>query len=502
MKQVEGKTMSAFTDYDSYDALGLAELVRKREISAAELLREAVERCDRVNPELNAVVCRLDEQAAGEAHAADASQVFAGVPFLVKDLGPGLAGAPLTCGSRLFADYVPKEDGEIVKRFKAAGLIPFGKTNVPELGLVPFTEPELFGPCRNPWDLSRTPGGSSGGAAAAIAAGVVPMAHASDGGGSIRIPASCCGLFGLKTSRGLNPRDTLVQTILNDFGVDHVLSRSVRDSAAALDAICNRPNAGFLAGLETPPLPLRVAVVRSAMFGSQVAPEVRAALEGAVKLMEALGHRVEDAEPEVDYTEFGMAFLTYWAVGAKQVLDSAAQFVGRDARREDLELSTWTLTSVGAAAPDADVAHAKSVIDRATQAYLRFSESYDIVMSPVLAAPPIRIGQNSPTSSEKVAMKVVQGLQSPWLMKSLIKAMAAKSFAFAPFTAQFNVTGQPAISVPLVWSADGLPIGIQFAAKLNADGLLLRLARQLELAQPWAHRRPPVWSGENVPQAA
>jgi amidase len=492
----------AFTEYDRYDALGLAELVRKREVSAAELLREAGERCDRVDPELNAVIRRLDEQAGRQAAAVDATAVFAGVPFLVKDLGPALAGAPLTCGSRLFADYVPKEDGEIVKRFKAAGLLPFGKTNVPELGLVPFTEPELFGPCRNPWDLNRTPGGSSGGAAAAVAAGVVPMAHASDGGGSIRIPASCCGLFGLKTTRGLNPRDTLVKTLLADFGVDHVLSRSVRDSAAALDAVCNRTNAGFLSGLETPPAPLRVAVVRSAMFGSQVAPDVREALEKAVKLMEALGHVVEDAEPLVDYAEFGIAFLTYWAVGAKQVLDSASQFIGRDARREDLELSTWTLAGVGAAASKADVAQAKSVIDRATQAYLRFSESYDVVISPVLATPPIRIGQNAPTSSEKVAMKVAPRLHSPWLTKSLIKAMAAKSFAFAPFTAQFNVTGQPAISVPLAWSADGLPIGIQFAGKLNSDGLLLRLARQLELAQPWAERRPPVWSGENVSQAA
>jgi Asp-tRNA(Asn)/Glu-tRNA(Gln) amidotransferase A subunit family amidase len=494
--------MSAFTEYDRYDALGLAELVRKREVGAAELLREAGERCDRVNPKLNAVVCRLDEQAGRETRAADAAGIFTGVPFLVKDLGPALAGAPLTCGSRLFANYVPKEDGAIVKRFKAAGLIPFGKTNVPELGLVPFTEPELFGPCRNPWDLNHTPGGSSGGAAAAVAAGIVPMAHASDGGGSIRIPASCCGLVGLKTSRGLNPRDNLVQTITADFGVDHVLTRSVRDSAAALDAICNRPDAGFLSGLDRPPQRLRVAVVRSAMFGSSVAPEVREALESAVKLMETLGHSVEDAEPEVDYAEFGLAFITYWAVGAKQVLDSAAQFVGREARREDLELSTWMLAGVGAAASEADAAHARSVIDRATQAYLRFCGDYDIVMSPVLAAPPLRIGQNSPTSSEKVAMKVAQGLQSPWLTKSLLKAIAAKSFAFAPFTAQFNVTGQPAISVPLAWSPDGLPIGIQFAGNANADWLLLRLARQLELAQPWAARRPPVWSGENVPQAA
>src|SRR5271166_5586761 len=219
--------MSGFAEYDRYDAVGLADLVRKREVSAAELLDEAREHCDRVNPKLNAVVCRLDGEAERALDSVHGDQPFAGVPFLVKDLGPALAGAPLTCGSRLFANYVPQEDGEIIKRFKAAGLVAFGKTNVPEFGLTPFTEPELFGACRNPWSLRRTPGGSSGGAASAVAAGIVPIAHASDGGGSIRIPASCCGLFGLKTSRGLNPRDPQFETIISDFLVDHVLSRSV-----------------------------------------------------------------------------------------------------------------------------------------------------------------------------------------------------------------------------------------------------------------------------------
>ena len=494
--------MGGFADYDRYDAVGLAELVRRKDVSAFELLDEARTRCDRVNPKLNAIVHRLDAQAELAAGAAEGDQPFAGVPFLVKDLGPPLAGAPLSCGSRLFANYVPGVDGEIVKRFKAAGLVAFGKTNVPEMGLVPFTELELFGPCHNPWDLQRTPGGSSGGAAAAVAAGIVPMAHASDGGGSIRIPASCCGLLGLKTSRGLNPKEMQKQTIVADFAVDHVVSRTVRDSAAALDAVCNRPNAGFLSGLEAAPRRLKVAVVRSAMFGSSVAPEVRAALENAVKLIESLGHDVEDAEPKIDYAEFGMAFLIYWAISAKQVLDGAVQLTGRATSRSDVELSTWTLASVGGVLSEADRGRADAVISEATRAFLAFSENWDVIVSPVLGALPLRIGQNSPTASEKVAMRVVDGLQSPWLMKSLMRAIAAKSFAFAPFTAQYNMTGQPAISVPLCWSAQGLPVGIQFAAKRNEDGLLLRLARQLELAQPWAERRPPVWSGEFVREAA
>ncbi len=494
--------MSGFPEYDRYDAVGLADLVRKKEISSRDLLDEARARCDRVNPKLNAVIHRTDEQAGRAASAIDLAQPLAGVPFLVKDLGPALAGAPLTSGSKLFANYIPAEDGELIKRFKAAGLVAFGKTNVPELGLVPVTEPELFGPCRNPWDTGRTPGGSSGGAASAVAAGIVPMAHASDGGGSIRIPASCCGLFGLKTSRGLNPKAAQILTITEEFGVDHVVSRSVRDSAAALDAVCNRVNAGFLAGLEAVPRDLRVGVVRSPMLGASVAPEVAAALESAATLMRGLGHDVQDAEPKVDYASVGMAFLTYWAISANQILDGAQQITGRKTARGDVELTTWTLARAGGVMGGMDREHARSVIWQATKAFTEFLDKYDLIMSPVLAAPPLRIGQNAVTGPETIAMRIVDGIKSPWLMKTLLKAVAAKSFAFAAFTAPFNMTGQPAISVPLHWTPDGLPIGIQFAAKLGADSLLLRLARQLEIAQPWADRRPPVWAGERVREAA
>jgi Asp-tRNA(Asn)/Glu-tRNA(Gln) amidotransferase A subunit family amidase len=492
--------MGGFSEYDDYDAVGLAGLVRKRDVSAAELLREAIERCDRANPKLNAVIYRLDGEAERAAASVDADRPLAGVPFLVKDIGPALAGAPLTSGSRLFANNVPKEDGEIIKRFKAAGLIPFGKTNVPEIGLLPYTEPELFGPCRNPWNLNRTPGGSSGGSASAVAAGIVPLAHGSDGGGSLRIPASCCGLVGLKPSRGLNPLDT--PAVSDVFVVEHVLSRSVRDSAAALDAVCNAPNGGFLAALETPPQPLKVAVVRSAMFGSMVAPEVKAALESAARLMEELGHRVEDAEPEADYSEFAAAFLTRDAAATKQILDSAVRIVGRKASRGDVEFATWMLAAAGGVISEADEAWAQAIIAKATRTFAEFFEKYDVILSPVLSALPLRIGENSLTAVEKITLRTVEGIGSPWLMKALLRAVAAKSFAFAAFTPQYNMSGQPAISLPLAWSPDGLPIGIQFAAKHGADGLLLRLTRQLELAQPWARRRPPVWAGESAREAA
>ncbi len=494
--------MGGFPGYDAYDATALAELVRRKEICAQELLDEAMTRCDRVNGALNAVIYRMDSKAAKAAAAADPAQPFAGVPFLAKDLGAPLAGAPLTSGSRLFANYVPEEDGELIHRFKRAGLVIFGKTNVPEFGLVPVTESELFGPCRNPWDTSRTPGGSSGGAAAAVAAGIVPMAHASDGGGSIRIPASCCGLFGLKPSRGLNPRTVQVQTITEDFGVDHVLSRSVRDSAATLDAICNRDNPDFLADLDASPERLRIGVVRSAMLGYKVAPEVRAALDHAVKLLEGLGHNVEDAEPKADYAAFRLAFLVYWAVSIKEILDSAAPAIGGQPGRGDIEYATWGLANAGRSMTSAGKARARRVIWQAVKAFSAFFESYDILLSPVLAKPPIFIGQNSITALEKIAMRAADTAKSPWLSKALLRAISARSFAFAAFTAPFNITGQPAMSVPLYWTPEGLPIGIQFAGKLGADGLLLRLARQLEIAHGWTSRRPPVWSRKRLRESA
>lgn len=492
--------MGGFAEYNRFDAVGLAALVRKKEVSARELLQEALTRCDRVNPKLNAVIYRLDDAAQKTAAKTDAAGPLAGVPFLAKDLGPALAGAPLTCGSRLFADYVPQADDELIKRFKRAGLIFFGKTNVPEFGLMPVTEPELFGPCRNPWDIGRTPGGSSGGAAAAVAAGIAPMAHASDGGGSIRIPASCCGLFGLKPSRGLNP--SLPAASNADFGVDHVVSRSVRDSAAALDAVCNRPGAGFLSNLEAGPGRLRIGIVRSAMLGSDVAPEVRAALDQAVKLVEDLGHYVEDAEPVVDYGEFGMAFLTFWATGMAQTLDAAAKTLGRDLTRGDVEFSTWSLASVGRVMVGPDEERARRCIWQAAKTYAAYFERFDIMLSPTLAALPLKIGQNSLRQSENILLRVATAIKAPWIMKALLKAIAGKSFDFAAFTQPFNMTGQPAMSVPLYWTPGGLPIGIQFAAKLGADGLLLRLARQLEIAQGWDGRRPPVWSGERMAERA
>jgi len=494
--------MSAFPDYDLYDAVGLAGLVQNKEVSARELLDEALTRCDRVNGELNCVIFRCEAEAQREALAVDISKPLAGVPFLVKDLGPALAGAPLTAGSKLFSKFIPVADGEIVRRFKAAGLIPFGKTNVPEFGLVPVTEPALHGICRNPWDTSLTPGGSSGGAASAVASGIVPLAHASDGGGSIRIPASCCGLIGLKPTRGLTPRDPVETTITDDFSIDNVVSRTVRDSAAALDAVSNGGHGRFLNELERPQQSLRIAVVRSAMLGSSVAPEVKLALDKTVNLLQDLGHRIHEVEPRIDYDEAATAFLTYWAAGAHQTLEGAEGIVGRKAARRDVELATWTLGVVGSVISHEDLAKARTAIWRTTKAFTDFLNIYDIVLSPALASLPLPIGKNKTTATEAAAMRLSGALKYPWLLKGLLKLIAARSFAFAAFTAPFNMTGQPAISVPLQWTEGGLPVGMQFAARAGSDGVLLRLARQLEIAQPWAGRHPKVWSGNSLFQAA
>ncbi|ADP71836.1 Amidase [Rhodomicrobium vannielii ATCC 17100] len=490
--------MSGFADYDAFDGVGLAELVRRREVSAGELLAEARARADAVNPALNAIVYRRDAEAAREADAVAPDAPLAGVPFLVKDLGSPLAGAPLTCGSKLFANYVPDHDGEIVKRFKRAGLIAFGKTNVPEFGLVPVTEPVLFGPCRNPWDTERTPGGSSGGAAAAVAAGVVPMAHATDGGGSIRIPASCCGLVGLKTSRGLNP----VEPFTPDYVVDHVVSRTVRDSAAALDATCGRADAGFLAGLDAPPPRLRIAVVRSAMLAGAVSPVVKTALDEAARLLASLGHHVEDAEPALDYDAFASAFLIEWATGARFILDKLPPaLIGRAATKDDVEFGTWTLTTIGGHLMS-QRAEAQATLATESAKLIDFFTRYDVLLSPVLATPPLRISEAGAPFPEKTAAKIADAVGSPERMRSIVRAVARKSFAFAAFSAPFNMSGQPAISVPLCETPDGLPIGMQFAARIGDDGLLLRLARELEQAAPWGERRPRVWSGASSRQPA
>jgi amidase len=497
------------SDYLEYDAIGLAELVKRKEVSARELLDTAIARAEAANPAINAIVLKDYEAARQRTRAivaggngADtlADGPLAGVPFLVKDLGVTVAGLRLTYGSRHYRHYVPAEDSPVVTRIRAAGLNIFGKTSASELGQMPYTEPELFGACRNPWNLDHTPGGSSGGAAASVAAGVVPLAHASDGGGSIRIPASCCGLFGLKPSRS-RQAPTNVAPAPGALGVDLAVSRSVRDSALMLDLLAGDPALApgapgtFLAAAREPnglEKPLNVALITDPMFAFELSPEVRAAVDDAATLVASLGHRVEPVTLPVDFAAAREAFLMLWSVVAEQMVLKADQITGARPRRQDFEIATWAMAHVGSKLGERGLPGALDVQQRITAQLADLMTRYDVILCATLAAAPVKIGELKPSQAERLQMRAVTAVPMEALMRKLLTEASNKAFAWAGGTELFNMTGQPAMTVPLSWSARGLPIGVQFAAREGNDALLVRLAAQLEAARPWFGRRPPL----------
>jgi amidase len=496
--------MSGFSDYDKYDGLGLAELVRKKEVKPSELVEEAINRIERLNPQLNAVIYKMYELARKAADGDLPDGPFKGVPFLMKDILMAYAGVPLTMGSRFFKDFVPDHDSELVKRFKAAGIIVVGKTNTPEFGLVPITEPELFGPTNNPWDLSRTPGGSSGGSAAAVATHMVPLAHASDGGGSIRMPASCCGIFGLKPTRGRNP-------IGPDFGeawrglvCDHVLTRSVRDSAAMLDATAGPdigapyyavpPTRPFLSEVSTDPGKLRIAFTSQPFLGGIVDKDCVKGLEATAKLCKDLGHEVSEAAPQIDGKAFAKAFLTIVCIETRATIEEGEVLLNRKASFKDFEPSTWVLGLLGRQCRAPELSKSLDLAQLTARQIGEFFRTYDVLLTPTLAMPPVATGELQPKGVRAVAMKLLGSLNAGGLINKLsgIDVSAQHVFGFMPYTPLFNVTGQPAMSVPLYWNNDGLPIGMQFVGRYGAEATLLRLAGQLEKAQPWSARVPPI----------
>lgn len=494
--------MAAFSDYGRYDALGLAELVRTKQVSAEELVDEAIARAERVNPQLNALVHRRFEQARDEAQAALPDGPFTGVPCVAKDLGPKLAGVPLTSGSRYFKDYVPDHDDEYFVRAKRAGLVFIGKSNTPEMGLAPVTEPRLFGPCRNPWDLERTSGGSSGGSAALVASGVVPMAHANDMGGSIRIPASCCGIFGMKPSRGRTPT---VGGVIGDPNVDLGVSRSVRDSAALLDAVrvehgllYDAPSftGSYLDEAGRDPKPLRIAVVHDPMLGTNIDPECRTAVENAAKLCEQLGHQVEIAAPSgVNYPDMALALILIFASTLGWKMHAANPLPGKKLRAGDLEPGTWAMVVISELLSADDLTTAVHLQHDLARTFDAFMSRYDVMLMPTLSAPPVKIGALALPKSKEMQVEVLARLRAKTLIRKAAQEIAKTLFDWLPYTPIFNLTGQPAMSVPLHWTPDGLPVGVQFAARLGDEATLFRLAGQLERAQPWSDRHPPVWSG-------
>lgn len=493
--------MPRFPEYESHDATALAELIRTREVSASEVVEAALERIEARNPKINAVVARSFDRA--RTQAASSEQLpdgpLRGVPFLLKDLKALDEGQPVSNGSRLFAEHRAAADDELVRRFKAAGLIVCGRTNTPEFGILGVTEPELHGPTRNPWDLERTCGGSSGGAGAAVASGMVPAAHGSDGGGSIRIPASNCGLFGLKPSRDRIPL-LGPDASWGGLATHGVLSRSVRDTAALLDCLEGRmvgsteglasPEIPFAKQLEQPPPQLRIALCTDALLANSTDPINVEAAERAAKLCESLGHRVERAKPKFDRHELTRAYLLMVACGTAAIVRGFEIQRGRAASMRELEPKTWLLKTIGEVVSAGEYLLELGRIRRASAEVLAFFDDYDVMLTPTLAQPPLRVGEIHTTTVERVAARTFRAAPSKRIMLALLEKLAEDPLAPNPNTQLFNMTGQPAMSVPLHWSEGELPIGVQFAARLGDEGLLLRLARQLEDAQPWFDRRP------------
>lgn len=464
------------------DAMALAGLVRSGQVTPLELVEAAIGRIERLNSKLNAVVTPMYEEARRQAQRPP-SGPFAGVPFLLKDLLAAHVGVPLTSGSRLLRAFMPARDSELVTRLKRAGLIVLGKTNTPELGILPTTEPRLFGACRNPWDLGRSPGGSSGGSAAAVAAGLVPMAHGNDGGGSIRIPASCCGVFGLKPTRARIPLGPAVGDIMSGLVAEHALTRSVRDSAALLDATAG-PDPGdpywappparpFLAEVGADPGRLRIAFTTTAPTGAPIHPDCVAAVHDAARLAASLGHEVAEAAPAVDADRLTQAFITVWAAGCAWTLDGLAQAAGRSPGPDDVEPLTRALANGGRQHSGPAYLAAVTVFQQVGREMARFLADWDVWLTPTVAEPPPPLGSfDSPPEDPLFGIM--------------------RAAMFVPFTPLANATGQPAMSVPLHWSAEGLPIGTHWIGRFGDEATLFRLAAQLEAARPWAPRRPPL----------
>lgn len=467
------------------DATAQAELVRKREVSPAELVEAAIRRVERLNPELNAVVTPLFERALEEAKGELPEGPFTGVPFLLKDLLAAYKGVRMTFGSAYFQGYIPDFDSELVARLKRAGLVIIGKTNTPEFGILPTTEPRLFGPTRNPWSAERSTGGSSGGSAAAVASGMVPAAHANDGGGSIRIPASCCGLFGLKPTRARNPLGPAVGDIISGLVVEHVVTRSVRDSAALLDATSGPdigdpywappPSRPFLEEVGADPGRLRIAFT-TGEGETQVHPDCVKAVEEAARLCAELGHEVEERELGLDVAAMTPHFMTLWGAAQAWMADGMAEAVGKTPAPEMFEPLTWALIEMGRAAGAAQYLVAVTALQRVSRDLARRFQEYDLWLTPTVAEPPPPLGTfDSPPDNP---------------LYGIVRAAG-----FVPFTPICNVTGQPAMNVPLYWNEEGLPVGVQFMAGFGDEATLFRLAAQLEEARPWADKRPPINAG-------
>jgi len=469
-----------FDEYVNYDAMGLASLVARGEVSASEMLETAIARAEAVNPKINAIVLKHYELARKTIKQGLPDGPFKGVPFLLKDLGISFNGTITANGSQFYRDHTASFNSTLVRRYQKAGLVIFGKTHSPEFGGSPSSESVLFGATHNPWNLEYSAGGSSGGTAAAVAAGIVPAGHASDGGGSIRIPASCCGLFGMKPTRGRVPLGPPDFESRNGLTVAHAITRSVRDSAALLDVsqgtdfgdpfLAPKPVGPYLQQVGAPAGRLRIAIMKEPIFPFPVHPECLKAVDIAVKLCETLGHELEEDKPLLDVRALYMGFGVSSDVVTALKVAAREKELGRPVRENELEPITWKRLQRGKKVTAVDYANARKAFHRATRAMAEFQKRYDVILSPTMASPPAKLGALTLTND--------------------IESFNREATGASAFTMLYNGTGQPAMSVPLHWSAKGLPVGVMFAGRFGDEATLYRLAAQLEAEKPWANKRP------------
>ncbi|WP_299569537.1 amidase [uncultured Williamsia sp.] len=486
-------------DYLALDATAMAAAVRRGEVSASDLLEAAIARADAVDPHIHAITRRLDDDARRRARGPLAGPL-AGVPFLLKDLFQAQEGVVETAGSRSCAGAVAPQTDTVVARWLDAGAVVFGRTNVPEFGIKGTTEPELFGPTHNPSDLTRSPGGSSGGSAAAVAAGIVPVAGANDGGGSIRIPAACCGVFGLKPGRGVVPTGPGQGEFFHGGAVTGVVSRTVRDSAAFLDVIrgtdpvappypfASPPRSYTTAAQQDPPT-LRIGLQLESPLADGVDPEVVAAVRATADLLTEMGHTVTEARPAIDEQELAEDFLVPWFVHVAATVDELRE---HGARTDEFELDTRVLAALGRAT--SGVAYERSLMRWHThvRALSDFHRHHDLLLTPTTATTAPPLGAHATSAVERIAAHVAlrAGLGRLIAWTGAAQAGVLRNLRWVPFTQLANITGRPAVSLPLHQSRVGLPIGVQFVAPPGGEGLLFSLSARLEEALPWAGRRP------------
>ncbi|MFJ9212680.1 amidase [Streptomyces sp. NPDC102264] len=477
-------------EYVSFDGVGLAELVARGEVTPAELEAAAREAARVVNPRINAIV----ETWPADDEPVPGGTPLAGVPFLIKDIGLTMAGRRMELGSRLAAGNVAGADSSLMRRFRRAGLVTFGRTATPEMAFSNTTEPLLYGATRNPWNPELSAGGSSGGAGAAVAAGVVPIAHATDAAGSIRVPAAYNGLFGLKPTRGRVSMGPHFDEVFNGLAVHGGVSRTVRDSAALLDRIrgpepgdpyfAQEPSRPYAEEVTRPPGPLRIGVLTQAWGGRRTTAPVADALSRTVRLLESLGHRVEEAEVGLgaDWEEFVLASARQWTANLTASVDALAAALGRPVDSSTLEPPILASYHYGQRVSGAQFVTALEIRNRVARSLARYFDAYDLLLTPTVPELPVPLGTHAEGA------EALDGLG--WLRRL---------FDLSPFTAPFNVAGTPAMSVPVTADAGtGLPVGVQFAAGYGREGRLFRLAGQLEQASPWSGRTPQVWAGNHT----